>query len=343
MINDKCCADRGAWKRVHWSVLRLKALSFIICLFYVCPVGAQDFVGAQVFVELNCENLFDTQHDEGKQDEEFTPEGSRRWTRTRYWRKLDAIAQELLSCYEQLPDLVALVEVENDSVLRDLTKRSLLRGAGYEYLMTSSPDVRGIDVALLYQPFRFHPICYDYLSVAPLKNMRPTRDILYVEGETADGDTLHVFVVHAPSRYGGELETRTHRSQTMQALLAAIEPLAGSRVIVAGDFNDYADSPSLRLLTSSGLVNVSAKAQGAGGRAHGTYRYQGEWHSIDHVLLSPMLHSRLDSVYINDAPFLLEPESNYGGWRPKRTFQGYSYQRGYSDHLPLVVVLRRDD
>jgi len=293
------------------------------------------------FVELNCENLFDYSHDEGKEDIEFTPEGSRRWTRTRYWRKLNNIGQELLSCSDQLPDLVALVEVENDSVVRDLTRRSLLRGAGYEFLMTNSPDVRGLDIALLYQPARFRPVCYDCLAVPTAEGERPTRDILYVQGETSPrGDTLHVFVVHAPSRYGGELETRNRRSEAMSVLLDALRPLAGRKVIVAGDFNDYADSPSLRLLPDSLVANVSGDARGRHGHARGTYRYQGEWHSIDHVLLSPSLVALVDSVYINDAPFLLEPEDTYGGWRPRRTFAGYRYQRGYSDHLPLVVQFK---
>ena len=150
-------------------------------------------------VELNCENLFDTRHDVGKEDTEFLPDGSRHWTSTRYWGKLNRIGQEILSCSEGLPDLVALVEVENDSVLRDLTCRSLLRNAGYQYLMTASPDQRGVDVALLYQPASFRPLCYDYLEVPPLSGMRPTRDILYVQGCVPAGDTLHVFVVHSPS------------------------------------------------------------------------------------------------------------------------------------------------
>ena len=97
--------------------------------------------GFFTFVELNCENLFDYFHDDGKQDVEFLPESTRHWTKNRYWRKLNNIAQELLSCSnEGIPDMIALCEIENDTVMRDLTKRSLLRNAGYEYIMTSSPD-----------------------------------------------------------------------------------------------------------------------------------------------------------------------------------------------------------
>ena len=150
-------------------------------------------------VQLNCENLFDCRHDSLKDDYEFLPEAYRHWTPSRYWKKLNRIGQEIVACGGEgkqwrLPDLVALCEVENDSVLRDLTRRSLLRTARYEYVMTNSPDVRGIDVALLYSPFTFALVKSYALRVNPLAGMRPTRDILYANGVTAGGDTLHVFV-----------------------------------------------------------------------------------------------------------------------------------------------------
>ena len=104
-------------------------------------------------VELNCENLFDCHHDSLKQDYAFLPDGTYHWTPNKYWKKLNNIGQTILSCSDSttlmLPDIVALTEVENDSVMRDLTKRSLLRNAKYEYIMTSSPDIRGIEVVLI--------------------------------------------------------------------------------------------------------------------------------------------------------------------------------------------------
>ena len=292
-------------------------------------------------VELNCENLFDCHHDSLKQDTEWLPASVRKWTPDRYWRKVNNIGQEIISCTsDALPDLVALVEVENDSVLRHLTHRSLLRNAGYEYLMTEAPDVRGIDVALLYQPFSFRPVCYDYLDVQPLEDMRPTRDILYVQGETMNADTLHLFVVHAPSRYGGERQTRPNRRVVMERLTDAIRLLpSDAKIIVAGDFNDYADSPSLQFLEQQTLHNVTRHAVGTHG-AKGTYRYDGVWQSIDHVLVSAALRDSVAHAYVNDAPFLLEEDNKYGGVKPFRTYNGYRYQRGFSDHLPLVVRFR---
>ena len=301
--------------------------------------------GFLTFVELNCENLFDTRHDEGKQDEEFLPDATRHWTGKRYWRKLNNIAQELLSCTSEpgIPDLVALCEVENDSVVRDLCRRSLLRGAGYDYLVTRSPDLRGIDVALLYSPFSFSPVRHYPLRVAPVEGMRPTRDILYVAGRVASGDTLHVFVVHAPSRFGGERYSRPFRQQVVDRLGASLDSLRqvspDAQVVIAGDFNDGADGHALRQLYTYGLVNISSGAIGQHG-VKGTYRYKGEWGSIDHILSSPSLVSRVDTVFIHAPRFLLEEEPLYGGFRPRRTYNGMRYQPGYSDHLPLVARFR---
>ena len=309
-----------------------------LCLFPLLVCGQSLTV-----VELNCENLFDYLDDEGKDDSEYLPEATRHWTKKRYWRKLNNIAQELLSCSDDgIPDLIALCEVENDSVVHDLVRRSLLRNAGYEYLMTSSPDLRGIDVALLYSPFSFAPIRSYPLRVTPIDDMRPTRDILYACGEIASGDTLHVFVVHLPSRYGGERYSRPFRKVVADRLCQSLDSIHGltpeARVLIAGDFNDDADSPVLQQIGRHGLYNLTKDARDENG-VKGTYRYQGEWASIDHILSSRVLYNKVDTAFIHSPAFLLEDEKLYGGYRPRRTYNGMRYQPGYSDHLPLVVKI----
>ena len=305
-------------------------------------------------VSLNCENLFDCRHDSLKNDIEWTPEGDNRWTRTRYWHKLNNIGREILACGDRppeisdekspekawrLPDLVALCEVENDSVLHDLTKRSLLRNARYEYVMTESPDLRGIDVALLYSPFTFRPIRHHAIRIEPLKDMRPTRDILYVCGQVVSGDTLHVFVVHAPSRSGGEAVTQPHRLQVANRLIEAVDSVfqlhPEAKILVAGDFNDYAENKSIRRIEES-LIDISRNATGRNG-AKATYRFQGEWGSLDHIFASKAMADRMVECYIFDAPFLLEDDETYGGVKPRRNYNGPRYLKGFSDHLPLVA------
>ena len=174
------------------------------------------------FVELNCENIFDTRHDSLKNDMEYCEGGAYHWDAKRYWRKLNNIGKEIVSTGGewqnwQAPDLVALIEVENDSVLYDLTQRSLLRTVGYKYFVTNSPDQRGIDVALLYHPYSFAPDTSYSLRITPPEGFGPTRDVLYVRGRMlgdsytdsiapdakSKSDELHIFVVHAPSRRKG--------------------------------------------------------------------------------------------------------------------------------------------
>lgn len=305
------------------------------------------------FVELNCENLFDTRHDSLKNDVEFLPEGSYHWTPYRYWHKVNHLGQVIVGLgYEeasrdvQLPDLVALCEVENDSVLFDLTKRSVIRTAGYEYVMTHSPDERGIDVALMYQPFSFSLIHSWSIRVKRLPDTRPTRDILYVSGRVITGDTLHVFVVHAPSRRGGERESRPYRLQVASQLAEAVDSIyalqSRAKIIVAGDFNDYHDSPALEYLYQHHLINISAGARGSHG-AKATYRWHGEWRSLDQILLSESMQHQENVCRIGDLPFLLEDDEKYGGKKPYRTYLGPRYLGGYSDHLPLVARIRIDD
>ena len=319
----------------------------LIVVFSLLPLwslAGNDFT----FVELNCENLFDCVHDSLKDDWEFLPEGKNHWTRTRYWRKVNRIGQEIIACGEDtagwhLPDLVALCEVENDLVMRDLTKRSLLRKARYEYLVTSSPDVRGIDVALLYNPFSFQLLHAQSIRIHPLKGMRPTRDILYARGLILSGDTLHIFVVHAPSRSGGERDTRPHRQLIAEQLRLAVDSVRTSspspHIIIAGDFNDYTGDASLKILKEASLCDVSENARGCHG-AKGTYRYQGEWGSLDHIFCTMSMVAHLRGCRIFDAEFLLEEDTKYGGVKPRRNYLGPRYLNGFSDHLPLVAKFR---
>ena len=306
------------------------------------------------FVELNCENLFDCRHDTLKNDVEFLPDGTYHWTHTRYWQKLNRVGQTIIACGGgsvlprgegesaswQLPDMAVLCEVENDSVMYDLTRRSLLRNARYDYVMTSSPDERGIDVALLYSPYAFRILNSYGVRVSPIKGMRPTRDILYASGVIASGDTLHVIAVHFPSRRGGELYSRRFRMAAAGRVVDILDSIravsASAGIIVAGDFNDYSGSGSIGMICSRGMADISATATGSHG-AKGTYCYQGMWGSLDHILVSRSLVAKSSACYVFDAPFLLETDVKYGGVKPRRNYLGPRYQNGFSDHLPLVA------
>ena len=185
--------------------------------------------------------------------------------------------------------------------MHDLTKRSLLRNAGYEYVMTSSPDARGVDVALLYSPFSFSLVRSYGIRLPLIEGMRPTRDILYACGQLVSGDTLHVFVVHAPSRHGGEKASRPFRLHAADRLLQSVDSIRAlspdASIVITGDFNDYHDSPALLRLCQHHLKNVTKEAPARYGVA-GTYRYRGEWNSLDHVLVSPVVAAKVDTAFI---------------------------------------------
>ena len=208
---------------------------------------------------------------------EFTADGKRHWTAGKYWRKTENIAKAIIgSCgRDTLPDLITLCEVENDSVMEKLTRRTALGKLGYRYIMTNSRDERGIDVELIYNTYSFKPICHHSIRLEDNHPEHPLRDILYVSGCIASGDTLHVIVVHAPSKFGGAKKSLKRRMVVMEKTVEIIDSIRhtnrDAKIIIAGDFNDTADSKAMTYLEGHGLVNVTLHACGKHG-AQGSYK-----------------------------------------------------------------------
>lgn len=308
-------------------------------------------------MEYNVENLFDHEHDTLKNDYEFMPGSVRKWTYFRYREKLVKIAKVIVAAGEDyMPDLVALCEVENDRVMRDLVRYSPLKETGYRYVMTASPDLRGIDVALLYQPGTFRLLESRSIRIpSAMINRPPTRDILHVTGKVRTGDTLDVFVCHMPSRAGGKKESEPYRLFTASVLKAQADSVMQRRtrplLIITGDFNDYPDDASiaevLEAKAPSGVAVGNRLYNLMGGRKkEGTYRFRGEWGILDQMIVSGTLldekaafRTGYEQARILSFPFLLEEEERYGGTVPFRTYLGYRYRGGYSDHLPILLEL----
>ena len=186
-------------KRRHAPLLFIPLSALMLLAFLTsAPLHGQEKKDTLTFriMGYNVENLFDCRHDTLKNDREFLPDAVRRWNYTKYKKKLNAIARVIIAAGKWTPPaLVALCEVENDSVLRDLTRYSVLREAGYRYVITHSPDERGINVALLYQRGIFKLLSNrSYPVMKPRRNSRPTRDILHVSGQLLNSDTLDVLI-----------------------------------------------------------------------------------------------------------------------------------------------------
>lgn len=293
---------------------------------------------AQRIVWWNVENLFDCRHDTLKEDRDFLPEGSYHWTRSRYWKKLDNLSRTIAAIADDdaWPMVVGLCEVENDTCLRDLTRRSPLRLARYAYVHEEGPDVRGIDVAMLYDSLQFHLLGYKAVRIPSAEQgYRPTRDILHVWGLAASlPDTLHIIMVHLPSRAGSGIKGNAHRKLAFSVLCNLIESLNDKHILLMGDFNA---EPNDRIFRKIGkhMTSLMPNKRKELHRAKGTYYFRKLWSYLDHILVSPTLLPYTEKqVCVGRFPFLLTKEGT-----PWRTYQGPVYKGGFSDHLPIWVDL----
>lgn len=297
-------------------------------------------------MEYNVENLFDCKHDSTKNDMEFLPEAIRGWNSRRFYAKVNDLAKTIWAAsIDYAPDIVGLCEVENEFCIRTLVHYSALKEVNYQFLITDSPDERGINVALLYQQGRFGYLGHESLRVPPPEGLHPTRDILHAWGRVSSGDTLDVFVVHFPSRIGRHSETyRCRAAELLKWHTDSLQQLRHSpRILIMGDFNAYSSSKSIASILCGGrfpLVDLTL------GLTTGNYKFKGEWGLLDHILVNEQMLQSSSRTRINTSSlailkfdYLLEEDETYGGDRPRRTYRGMRYQGGVSDHLPLRAEL----
>ena len=354
-MNDRCAPGRIC-RRTAFACIGICALLSLT----VVPQTAMGQFSRYRVMTYNVENLFDTCHDAGHDDFEFQPDAARKWTGMRYWRKLDGICRVLAAAGGYMPvDMVALCEVENDSVVRDLCERTMLRRLGYRYMVTNSADARGMDVALLYQSERFKPLFRTDIHLPLMPGERPTRDVLHVGGLLPTGDTLDVLICHLPSRRGGTREAEMRRRRAAQALRRSADSIRRGRsralLLMMGDFNDGYRSKSMAgclgveripdncVLKDSALYVLSANLKARDGIC-GTYKYRGVWNDLDQIIVSGTLlvphaafRTRRDACRIFAPAFLTARDDTQGGVRPRRTYLGPAYMGGISDHLPLLL------
>jgi endonuclease/exonuclease/phosphatase family metal-dependent hydrolase len=311
----------------------------------------------------NQENLFDTEDDPTIDDSEFLPTSANQWDEAKYQKKLANMAYAISTIGHNAPDILGLCEVENRRVLEDLIKQEKLAKHNYGIVHYNSPDERGIDVALIYKKSTFQPFADKSLRIE-LPNGDKTRDVLLVSGILAKKDTLHVFVVHFPSRREGMEVSEPRRiaaaSRVRQAVDSLFQKNPQSNIILMGDWNDEPYNKSLtevlrskadaQNLQKGELFNPMGrlKAEGFGSHAHYNSREKKvEWNVLDQVILSQNLlnkKSKLqylpNSATIYKPDFLLQQEPAQYKGQPLRTFAGKRYLAGYSDHLPVFVNLK---
>ena len=285
----------------------------------------------------NVENLFDLINDPDTNDDEFSKGGRKNVTDKIYQLKLSHIVEALTDLNA---DVVGLSEVENKLVLEDLLK--IIPDKKYEYIHYDSPDERGIDNTLIYDPNRFKVV----LS-KPIRNVLPsgdkTRDILYVKADYG-GEEIHLFVNHWPSNYGGREKSISKRAATAQLIVREILSIlslnASAEILLLGDFNEDPNEMNVQSLKTVGLTSLMEPMLGQPKK--GTYVYRGEDCFYDQIIVHESLKDEKglaidpESIYILDLPKYRQQEGRYAHY-PFRFWAGDRVLGGYSDHLAIRV------
>lgn len=301
----------------------------------------------------NVENLFDTINDPITKDDEFTPEGKNKWTNIRYQKKLNDIAKVISSINKNnLPVLLGFAEIENRSVLEDLIKTDALKTKNYGIVHEESPDIRGIDVGLIYRTDKFKYLMHKKIPIR-LNTKYKVRDILYTKGILDNTDTLHIFVNHWKSRSGGREKTEPQRIQCAKTLRNAVDSILvinnNAKIVIIGDFNDEPTNKSIYEIlgannsgNSKSLNNLMTLLSESG---LGTHNYRGHWDMLDNIIVSNSLLNSKNAYVVNEnkgqifsADWITFTYKN-GNKSPNRTYGGAYYYGGYSDHYPVYVRL----
>lgn len=337
---------------------------------------AQKISKAYVVGFYNLENLFDTYHDEGKNDYQFLPDGSNNWTEAKYTKKLHNMATVIRAMADDngaFHTILGISEIENRHVVEDLVSQPEIASANYQIVHYDGPDRRGVDVALLYRPEQFKllesksiPYTFDSkikfdMNPAEQKEFR-TRDILMVRG-LIDGEMFAFFVCHLPSRLGGKGADLRGRGAEIawQYSMKLMKEYPGIKIAVMGDMNDDPTDESMCV-----YLHGRETREEMGGNdffspflsmfkaGYGSLAYRGVWSIFDLILVNnplanaapgtlgiqPIVKRGKKSYYgrIFHKDFMTQRDGEFKG-TPLRTFSNGAFMNGYSDHYPTYILI----
>ncbi len=340
--------------------LLLPLLFIVFQLFINSEMQSQENASIRVAF-WNFENFFDPFVDSTRAYNEFTENGGQHWTVSRFYKKRNNMYKAILSLSEgESLAILGICEVENTFVTTMLFQETPLKKHNYRIIHYEGEDRRGIDVALAYSTDKLQLINSDAIKVrSPDNKYFKTRDILYAKFYDRKNDTIHCFVNHWSSRYGGEKETIHLREMTARLLKHKVDSLIKinnsiPKIIIMGDFNDTPfDNSILNVLSAKPieifsdndtLINLFANGKNLG--FDGTLKHQYRWQIFDQIIISKSLYNDSESLhYIKNSAtifhddFLFVEDETYGGKKLFRTYIGPKYQGGYSDHLPVYIDL----
>ncbi len=342
----------------------MKYITFLFVIFFTLNCNGQNPEQEFTVVFYNVENLFDTEDEPGKEDDEFTPGSKLAWDQEKYNKKINDLAHVIsLVNPSELPEIVGLAEVENDKVLDDLVLSEQLKKGNYSVIHYDSPDERGIDVALIFRPDEFTAEYSKPVPVVfPFDSTETVRDILYVKGKTKDGEIIHFFINHWKSRSEGVPETEPKRIFTAIILRKEIDLIMNrepdAKIIIMGDLNDEPTNRSVHEMLAANnkrknvnpreLYNLMYDMHNNGNV--GSYFYRGTWNMLDNLIISqPLLnnksgyHTDFDGGKIFRQEWMLYKDEKYKESVPNRTYGGPEYYGGISDHFPVYVTLKKGE
>ncbi|SDK84860.1 Endonuclease/Exonuclease/phosphatase family protein [Salinimicrobium catena] len=340
---------------------------FILCCFSEGIFGQEKKeynITAVAF--YNLENLFDIYDDPKTFDDDRTPQGKDRWTEAKYRDKLKNMAYAIsrigFSETNAPPAIIGVCEIENLQVLEDLVAEPALEPFNYGIIHYDSPDLRGIDVALLYRKQLFmpeHSVSHELILYDPEEPDKRvyTRDQLVVAG-LLQGERVHVIVNHWPSRSGGEKASSPKREKAALLNRQIVDSLFRTdpyaRIISVGDFNDDPHNKSLKKVLGAksekkevGFKELYNPMAALAKKGIGSLAYRDGWNLFDQIIVSSPF---LDSDYsrftfykagIFNEQFLVTPSGQYKGY-PFRSFGDGGFTGGYSDHFPVYVLLIKE-
>lgn len=349
-------------RKIPFTLLVISLVLLIISLS-TTQAFAQDRKATLACIAFyNVENLFDTIDSPGIRDQEYTPEGSKQWDSEKYWDKIEKLARVIAEIGTELtpdgPAIVGLAEVENKLVLNDLVNDPQIRNRAYRIVHYDSPDRRGVDVALIYQPKYFTYLSSKpYLFVPEGRENFFSRDVLLVSG-LFHGEPMHILVNHWPSRRGGERRSRPLRNAAAQLNRHIVDSLMQAdpkaHILVMGDFNDDPINESMKVHLNTGWDRKKLKEGQLYNpfydfyrRGIGTLAWRDSWNLFDMIVMSQTLLTEDKSTYtfmragVFNRRYLVQPEGRFAGY-PFRTHAGDTYLGGYSDHFPVYLYIVRE-
>lgn len=289
----------------------------------------------------NVENLFDTIDDPKKNDSEFLPSSTSEWNSSKYFEKLNHINKVINQINHPL--IIGLVEIENETVVRDIVKYSDKMKDKYGVVHYDSPDERGIDVAMMYDSSVLKLAGSGFIRYSlPDTAYSATRDIVWAKYKKGK-EVFYAMVNHWPSRRSGEKESEVNRIIAATAARKFIDSLMtvdkNVKIVFMGDLNDHPQDKAPQLIYEKLTQMIYPKSGSFGG----SYCYKNQWEVLDHMMVSPAFIRKKgirivpDSGKIFSFDFLI---TEYKGNKvPFRTYGSKEYLAGYSDHLPVAISI----